>query len=246
MNRNFFNIRNFLQKKNISIPEKYYKITRGDGTPLFDDPEGIVYKDGAITVLPRKRFKDDPECGNGLQHYRNIDSCVLNSLNLTSKDYYKHNVYLEIIPQIIDFRVFEVMPYREQVRIGYDKYKSRKLKTIEITPKEYIPFFLSSKKLIVRVLGAMKLSQQSEDLKKKFNLPKDESIAMLDRWNYLMDLDQFIGQEVTSTPEYSKFFHGKKIDGTIISIDSNGPVAELENRNYFDLSWLMRKDDLSK
>ena len=223
--------------------EKYYKITREDGTSIFDaskPPIGIAYKDGAITKLPPGEFKNDPECGNGL-HYGSIDSAVRNGLGLETNS--KRGGYAwAVIPTILNFRVFEAIPLGKRVEICRDKYKTDELKTIELTPEEYLPLLLSSESSIVREIGVMKLSQQSEDLKKKFGFDniKYKDTEWLKEWDYLKGLDEFGGAKVTTTQEYSESFHGKKIEGIIDSIDPINLVSILKTGEVLNIGWLER------
>lgn len=225
--------------------EKYYKITRKDGTPLFDaskPPIGIAYKDGGITKLPPGEFKDNPECGGGL-HYGSIDSAVFDGLiwekviDRSNRDISSIEYNWAVVPTLLNFRVFEAVPLGKQVKICSDKYKTDELKTIELTPEEYLPLFLSSEHPVVREIGAMKLSQQSENLKTKlgFYNNKDKTIRWLEEWNYLEDLDKFVGTKVTTTEEYSEYFDGRKIKGTIASIDPISLVAILKSKKFLNI-----------
>lgn len=217
---------------------KWYKITREDGTSIYDS--SFQYRDGYIVKLSDEEFNRDPVCGNGL-HYGSIDSAVLDGLGLLEGGE-KRDTWA-VIPKEINFRVFEVIPLGEQIGITYDKYKTNKLATKELTPEEYLPLLLSSESGVVREVGAMKLAQQNEDIKKKLSSylrPEDEHTNWLPRWDYLRDPNKFVGVHATTTPEYSKHFYGNKKEGEITSIDSNSLVATLDSidSKVINLYWL--------
>ncbi len=54
------------------------------------------------------------------------------------------------------------------------------------------------------------------------------------------NLNQFVGDKVTTTSEYSKTFNGEKRTGTIVSISPENLVADLGNKEYMNIGWLKR------
>jgi len=220
--------------------ERWFKITREDGTSLFDaspPPYGVIYEVDKIVELPPEKFKDDPFCGYGL-HYGDLDSAVLDGLGLIMEN---RRLSWASMARDFNFRVFIVQPLGKKIRITSNKYKTDKLMVEqELRPEEYIPLLLLSESSIVREVGAMRLSKQDERIKRQcFRClkPGDEATEWLSRWDYTKSLNSFVGKKVTTTEEYSRYCGLKRIVGEISDIDSNTLVANIEGK-FLNLYWL--------